>query len=144
MTANWIGLLCRGLFGKDRSGDMTKKLLITLPCNIRDLKAKLDNFDRCDVVVSQYDGEGDSLYVVSVMEEKENPNDTLECEHRIGVHCHKDELIDELPFICPFKDGKECRWFEPKKKDPVQAVNEFVQKLETAHEASKGSQLVFK
>ena len=123
---------------------MTKKLLITLPCNIRDLKAKLDNFDRCDVVVSQYDGEGDSLYVVSVMEEKENPNDTLECEHRIGVHCHKDELIDELPFICPFKDGKECRWFEPKKKDPVQAVNEFVQKLETAHEASKGSQLVFK
>lgn len=53
---------------------MAYKLLITLPCSIRDLKAKLENFDRCDVVVSRYDGEGDSLYVVPVMGDVENPD----------------------------------------------------------------------
>ena len=49
---------------------MNKKLLITLPCSIRQLKAKLDNFDGCDVVVCNYDGDGDSLYVIPVEEEE--------------------------------------------------------------------------
>lgn len=80
---------------------MPKKLLISLPCNIRELKAKVDSFDSCDVVMCQYDGDGDSLYVIPVAEEQE-------------------------------------------KSDPVKAANEFVQKLEAAYEASKGSQMVFK
>ena len=53
---------------------MANKLLITLPCNIRELKEKLDKFDRCDVVICQYDGEGDSLYVVPVMEDLKKPD----------------------------------------------------------------------
>ena len=53
---------------------MANKLLITLPCNIWALKEKLDKFDRCDVVISQYDGEGDSLYVVPVMEDLKKPD----------------------------------------------------------------------
>ena len=53
---------------------MANKLLITLPCNIWELKEKLDKFDRCDVVISQYDGEGDSLYVVPVMDDLKNPD----------------------------------------------------------------------
>lgn len=48
---------------------MENKLLITLPCNIWELKEKIDKFDRCDVVICRYDGEGDSLYVVPVMED---------------------------------------------------------------------------
>lgn len=80
---------------------MANKLLITLPCNIWQLKEKLDKFDRFDVVISQYDGEGDSLYVVPVMDDLEKP-------------------------------------------DPVQQANEFVQVLEAANKATKGSQMVFK
>jgi len=53
---------------------MANKLLITLPCNIWQLKDKLDKFDKCDVVICQYDGDGDSLYVVPVMEDLEKPD----------------------------------------------------------------------
>ena len=53
---------------------MADKLLITLPCTIRELKAKIDNFDSCDVVVCRYDGDGDSLYVVPVMEDLKKPD----------------------------------------------------------------------
>ena len=53
---------------------MADKLLITLPCTIRELKAKIDNFDSCDVVVCRYDGDGDSLYVVPVMEDSKKPD----------------------------------------------------------------------
>lgn len=53
---------------------MANKLLITLPCNIWELKEKIDKFDRCDVVISQYDGEGDSLYVVPVMDDLKKPD----------------------------------------------------------------------
>lgn len=80
---------------------MPNKLILSLPCSIRELKAKLDNFDELDVVVCKYDGDGDSLYVVPVMEPLE-------------------------------------------KQNPVQQTNEFVQKLEAAYEASKGSQMRFK
>ena len=80
---------------------MSDKLLITLPCSIRELKDKLEQFDKYDVVVCKYDGDGDSLYVVPVMEPLEKPN-------------------------------------------PVRQTNEFVQKLEAAYEASKGSQMRFK
>lgn len=80
---------------------MADKLLITLPCSIRELKDKLEQFDKYDVVVCKYDGDGDSLYVVPVMEPLE-------------------------------------------KQNPVQQTNEFVQKLEAAYEASKGSQMRFK
>lgn len=80
---------------------MADKLLITLPCSIRELKDKIEQFDKYDVVVCKYDGDGDSLYVVPIMEPQEKPN-------------------------------------------PVQQTNEFVQKLEAAYEASKGSQMRFK
>lgn len=53
---------------------MADKLLITLPCSIRELKDKLEQFDKYDVVVCKYDGDGDSLYVVPVMEPDEEPN----------------------------------------------------------------------
>ena len=53
---------------------MANKLLITLPCNIWALKEKLDKFDRWDVVICQYDGEGDSLYVVPVMDDSKKPD----------------------------------------------------------------------
>ena len=53
---------------------MGNKLLITLPCNIWALKEKLDKFDRWDVVICQYDGDGDSLYVVPVMDDSKKPD----------------------------------------------------------------------
>ena len=53
---------------------MANKLLITLPCNIWALKEKLDKFDRWDVVICRYDGEGDSLYVVPMMDDSKKPD----------------------------------------------------------------------
>ena len=53
---------------------MEKKLLITLPCNIMELANKIKMFDRHDVVVCQYDGDGDSLYIISVEEKKVKPD----------------------------------------------------------------------
>lgn len=53
---------------------MPKKLLITLPCNVGPLRSALEKFDKYDVVICQYDGDGDSLYVVPVMEILEDPN----------------------------------------------------------------------
>lgn len=140
---------------------MEKKLLITLPCNILELANKLKMFDRHDVVVCQYDGDGDSLYVNmnQVMEECEKPNakpkDITKCKYRFGCHCgHETVTIKESeirrslsgmsPFICPFKDGNECKYYEPKSTDPIQQTNNFVQTLEAANKATEGSQMVFK
>lgn len=53
---------------------MDDKLLITLPCSIRELKDKLEQFDTYDVVVCRYDGDGDSLYVVPVMDDLKKPD----------------------------------------------------------------------
>lgn len=70
---------------------MENKLLISLPCTIREIKTKIDNFDSCDVVVCQYDGDGDSLYIIPVEEEKVKPDpiqqtnnfvQTLEAENK--------------------------------------------------------------
>ena len=52
---------------------MSKKLLITLPCNVGPLRSALEKFDKCDVVVCQYDGDGDSLYVSPIMGPLEKP-----------------------------------------------------------------------
>lgn len=49
---------------------MPKKLLITLPCDVGQLQSALEKFDKCDVVVTRYDGEGDSLYCISVEEDE--------------------------------------------------------------------------
>ena len=113
---------------------MPKKLLITLPCNIMELSNKIKLFDRHDVVVCNYDGDGDSLYVYvnQVMEECEKPNakpkDTSKCKHRIGCHCGSETVKDYgswaimnggSPIICPFKDGNECKDYEPKETDSV-------------------------
>ena len=113
---------------------MGKKLLITLPCNIMELANKIKMFDRHDVVVSQYDGDGDSLYVYvnQVMEESEKPNvkpkDIIKCKYRFGCHCGNEREKDldfrsrQIPSvmslcICPFKDGNECKCYEPKEQE---------------------------
>ena len=43
-------------------GEIKYKLVITLPCTVRELAEKLKGFDRDDVLVCRYDGNGDSLY----------------------------------------------------------------------------------
>lgn len=111
---------------------MEKKLLITLPCNILELANKLKMFDRHDVVVCQYDGDGDSLYVYvnKVMDESENPNakpkDISKCKHLLGVHCGSETVKDygsmrilngRSPLICTFKDGNECKDYETKEQE---------------------------
>ena len=48
------------------------------------------------------------------------------------------------PLFCPFKDGHECKYYEPMRTDPIQQTNNFVQTLEAAYETSKGSQMRFK
>lgn len=136
---------------------MADKLLITLPCNVWELKGRLEKLDRGDVVICQYDGDGDSLYVVPVMEDlekpKSEPKDIRECRYFLGCHCDNDKvkefgsrrIMSGLgPFICPFHDGNDCKEYKPKTQNPVSQTNEFVQNLEAVSEASKGSQLVFK
>lgn len=136
---------------------MANKLLITLPCRIEELKERLDECDKFDIVICQYDGDGDSLYVSSSMEPLEKPKpeskDIRECKYFLGCHCNNDKvkefgsrrIMSGLgPFICPFHDGNDCKEYEQKPQDPISQTNEFVQKLEAAYEASKGSQLVFK
>ena len=136
---------------------MADKLLITLPCNIRELKAKIDSFDSCDVVMCKYDGDGDSLYVISDCEDTEKshaePKDITKCTHRVGGCCGHPTMIESgkrrilagmRPLFCPFEDGNECKYYEPMRTDPIQQTNNFVQTLEAAYEASKGSQIRFK
>lgn len=136
---------------------MGNKLLITLPCRIEELKERLDECDKHDIVICQYDGDGDSLYVSSSMEPLEKPKsgakDIRECKYFLGCHCNNDKvkefgsrrIMSGLgPFICPFHDGNDCKEYEPKETDSVRMTNEFVQKLEAASKATEGSQMVFK
>lgn len=124
-----------------------------------ELANKLKMFDRHDVVVCQYDGDGDSLYVYvnKFMEESEKPNakpkDISKCKHLLGCYCGSETVKDygsmrilngRSPMICPFKDGNECQDYEPKSTDPIQQTNKFVQTLEAANKATEGSKMVFK
>lgn len=71
-------------------GEIKYKLVITLPCTVRELAEKLKGFDRDDVLVCRYDGNGDSLYA-SLTEplcqsQKEEAARTLrDCTKRIVV-----------------------------------------------------------
>ena len=144
---------------------MTNKLLITLPCRIEELKERLDECDKHDIVICQYDGDGDSLDVSSSMEPLEKPKpeskDISECKYFLGCHCNNDkvrefgsrQIMSGLsPFICPFHDGNDCKEYEPKtepngKKEPRingLTIPEYVRTMERAHEATKNSKLVFK
>ena len=136
---------------------MGNKLLITLPCRIEELKERLDEYDKHDIVICQYDGDGDSLYVSSSMELLEKPKpeskDISECKYFLWCYCKNDkvrefgsrQIMSGLsPLICPFHDGNDCKEYKPKETDSVRKTNEFVQTLEAAHKATEGSQMVFK
>ena len=131
---------------------MNQKLLITLPCRIEELKERLDECDKHDIVICQYDGDGDSLYVSSSMEPLEKPKpeskDIRECKYFLGCHCNNDkvkefgsrQIMSGLsPFICPFHNGNDCKEYEQKTQDPVSQTNEFVKTSEAASNATRGS-----
>lgn len=136
---------------------MANKLLITLPCRIEELKERLAECDKSDIVICQYDGDGDSLYMSSSMEPLEKPKpeskDIRDCKYFLGCHCNNDkvrefgsrQIMSGLsPFICPFHDGNDCKEYEQKPQDSVSQTIEFVKTLEAANKATEGSQMVFK
>lgn len=144
---------------------MNGQLLVTLPCNVRELKARLEKCNWYDVIICKYDGDGDSLFVSPSMETLEKPKseskNIRDCKYLLGCYCDNDkvkefgsmQIMSGLsPFICPFHDGNDCKEYEPKtepngKKEPRingLTIPEYVRAMERAHEATKNSNLVFK
>ena len=111
-----------------RNVDMERKILITFPCTAGQLLDKIqaavaNGLDKHEICTAGYDGNGDCIFVTQdyLPKQKQEKKDISKCKHKICIFCCNEKIkkynqqqmnIGGTPFVCPFKDGNECKEYE--------------------------------